>query len=59
MQDKKKYLPPQIYEVPLKQEQAILAACSTSWATAKVNKTKCSSGSCKKHRSGNSASPAS
>ena len=36
MADKAKYTPPQVYEVPLRQEQAVLAACTITFTTAAV-----------------------
>jgi hypothetical protein len=70
MTEKKPYTPPQIFQVELNQEQAILAVCSTS-ATTVSNAgpgrgTTCRSGgtgasNCRRSTSsgGNSSSPAS
>jgi hypothetical protein len=39
MNDKKPYVPPQLFEVPLDQDQAILTACSTATISASAGGT--------------------
>jgi hypothetical protein len=50
MPDLKKYAPPQIFEVPLRQEQAVLTTCATGGTSISTNNAanKCTSGGCKK-----------
>ena len=59
MTEKKPYSPPQIFEVELNQEQAILAVCSTTATTISDRGTKNCSGSggnnCRRFTSGGNA----
>ena len=54
MPDLKPYTPPEIFEVPLRQEQAILTACDSARASASNSTTtnKCVSKGCKRAASG-------
>ncbi len=58
MPDKKKYITPQIFEVPLRQEQAVLTSCNTNWSNSTSGGNgKCTSGGCKNGGGTNNANP--
>jgi len=57
MSDMKKYTPPQIFEVPLRQEQAVLTACNGAYNSVSTTGTKCQGSGCKKGSLGTGNTP--
>jgi len=58
MSELKPYTPPEIFEVPLRQEQAVLTACDTGRTSASSSTTthNCVSKGCKRAASGGGGS---